>query len=253
MDTEPTIPGTEWVFGMADGTWGAWLCVIESGERYRESADSPGVYVDTTVPSETDDIDATARAIVGALALRLEDAIARHYARQQEGPPPLPSTEYLRLPHRRYLRTFYPLPRPEGGWPEPIPSFDDWLREQGITPAADLYRQHGLTASASTSGALPDSPPAASPESGTSSRDVPAPRPPLSRRLHRHLQLRTRDKRRSLRLAQECPLILLEALVIAGEDAIDRTVAHALSSPRLRSPTVPSAHPIAHQTPAARP
>jgi hypothetical protein len=145
--TEPTILGTEWVFGIADDTWGAWLCAIESGERYREFAESPGVYVDTTVWWETDDVDAIARAIVGGLALRLDDAIAAHYARQQEGlPPPLPSTMYLWQPHRRWLRTFFPLPRPVGGWPherggEQPPPFDDWLRSQGITPAVDLYRE----------------------------------------------------------------------------------------------------------------
>ena len=74
----------------------------------------------------------------------LDAAIARHYAREQEGlPPPVPSTMHLWIPHRRWLREYFPLPRPVGGWPEPIPSFEWWLehrwpqlQREGITPPA---------------------------------------------------------------------------------------------------------------------
>jgi hypothetical protein len=61
----------------------------------------------------------------------LDDAVARHYARQQEGlPPPAPSTAHLRIPHRRYLRKYYPVPRPPGGWVEPIPTFEWFLQHE---------------------------------------------------------------------------------------------------------------------------
>ena len=56
-----------------------------------------------------------------------EDAVARHYAKQQEGlPPPVPSTAHLWQPHRIWLNTYYPVPRPPGGWMEPIPEFRWW-------------------------------------------------------------------------------------------------------------------------------
>lgn len=61
----------------------------------------------------------------------LEDAITRHYARQQEGlPPPVFKTEHLRRPYTRWLNEYFPVPRPLGGWVEPIPSFEWWLEHR---------------------------------------------------------------------------------------------------------------------------
>jgi hypothetical protein len=79
----------------------------------------------------------------------LDEAIVRHYARQQEGlPPPAPSTIYLWGPHRRWLAEQYPRPKvgePSSLWitnpaahhPEP---FDSWLREHYPAVAERLER-----------------------------------------------------------------------------------------------------------------
>ena len=62
-----------------------------------------------------------------------DEASVRYYAREQEGlPPPLPSTAYLWIPHRRWLREVYPMPRPDGGWPASNLSFEEYLVREGI-------------------------------------------------------------------------------------------------------------------------
>lgn len=69
------------------------------------------------------------------MSFDLDRAIAKHYARQQEGLPPVsPSQDYLRVPFSRYLREYYPVPPPPGGWVRPIPTFDWWLEHRWPYP-----------------------------------------------------------------------------------------------------------------------
>jgi hypothetical protein len=67
----------------------------------------------------------------------LDDAIARHYAKQQEGLPPLPPpTPSLRQPHRQWLATYFPMPPPEGGWGK-APTFEWYLEHEWPAIAAE--------------------------------------------------------------------------------------------------------------------
>jgi hypothetical protein len=68
----------------------------------------------------------------------LDEAIARHYARQQEGLPPSPRRPQHWTAHRRWLSTYYPVPSPVGGWMRPIPSFDWFLEHQWPAIAAEI-------------------------------------------------------------------------------------------------------------------
>lgn len=75
--TEPAVPGTQWLFGMADVNWGGGLQDRESGEAVGDvppgEADPRGFtdyqILETTVPSDSQDASAIAEALMTAITV----------------------------------------------------------------------------------------------------------------------------------------------------------------------------------------